>query len=267
MSSVDRSLRFGSRPRDDLGRPVELPGPPRRVVSLVPSLTEAIAVTAPGVLVGATDWCVHPAELSVQRVRGTKNPDLQRIVELAPDLVVANEEENRQADVKALREKGIQVWVTDVRSVDGALGSLTRLLEVIAPGAAPQRRWLGAAAQAWGLQGGPAAYPPVGRTAVVAIWRRPWMWLGRDTYAGDVLRRLGVANALADHPERYPRIDLADLPARDLVVLPDEPYRFCETDGPDAFPGEQVVLIDGQALTWYGPRMVGAAQTLRSALG
>ncbi len=267
MSSVDRTLRFGSPARDDLGRPVELPGPPRRVVSLVPSLTEAITVTAPGVLVGATDWCVHPADLSVQRVRGTKNPDLGRIVELAPDLVVANEEENRQADVKALREKGIQVWVTDVRSVDGALGSLTRLLEVIAPGAAAQRGWLGAAAQAWGLAGGPAAYPPARRTAVVAIWRRPWMWLGRDTYAGDVLRRLGVANALADHPERYPRIDLADLPARDLVVLPDEPYRFTVSDGPDAFPGEQVVLVDGQALTWYGPRMVGAAQTLRSALG
>ncbi len=244
---------------DDLGYAVPLAAVPRRVVSLVPSLTETIAVSAPGRLVGATDWCVHPVDLDVVRVRGTKNPDLERIASLAPDLVIANEEENRKGDVEALRAGGIPVWVTDIRTVDGALASIARLLVLLD---APERAWLGEARAEWDE---PAAYPPARATAVVAIWRRPWMWLGRDTYAGDVLRRLGVANALAGHEQRYPRIDPGDLPSHDLVVLPDEPYRFTADDGPETFPGRRVVLADGQALTWYGPRMIAARGMLESA--
>ena len=112
---------------DDLGHPVRLTDRPVRVVSLVPSITESLAATVPGLLVGATDWCTHPAELDVARVRGTKNPDLAAIVALDPDLVVANKEENRELDVRRLRERGIEVWVTLTETVDQALGSLERL--------------------------------------------------------------------------------------------------------------------------------------------
>ena len=89
-------------------------------MSLVPSLTEALAVTVPDRLVGATDWCTHPADLDVPRVRGTKNPDHATIGRLRPDLVVANQEENRRIDVDRLRDAGIPVWVTQVESVDQA---------------------------------------------------------------------------------------------------------------------------------------------------
>lgn len=244
--------------RDDLGAECVLPARPTRVVSLVPSLTEAIAASAPGVLVGATDWCTHPPGLDVVRVRGTKNPHLDRIVSLRPDLVVANEEENRERDVEALRDHGIAVWVTDVRTVDGALTSLDRLLDVLQ---APKRGWLDDARGAW------AAAPPLpAYRAVVPIWRRPWMFLGRTTYAGDVLRRLGVTNVLADHPQRYARCDLDELPAYDLVVLPDEPYRFAADDGPEAFAGMPCALVDGRSLTWYGPAMVAAPKVLAAAL-
>jgi hypothetical protein len=92
------------------------------------------------------------------------------------------------------------------------------------------------------------------------------MFLGRDTYAGDVLRRLGVDNVLAGHAERYPRIDLADLPPHDLVVLPDEPYAFTATDGPEAFSDTATALVNGQALTWYGPRMISAPVELSRQL-
>ena len=109
--------------RDDLDAAVELPRPPARVVSLVPSLTEAIATSCPQLLVGATDWCTHPADLDVARVRGTKNPHLAAIADLAPDLVVANKEENRELDVRRLRERGITVWVTDIEDVPSALTS------------------------------------------------------------------------------------------------------------------------------------------------
>src|SRR5919206_466777 len=114
---------------DDLGAPVDVRGPARRVVSLVPSLTESVAATRPEALVGATDWCTHPADLEVTRVRGTKNPKIAKIVDLAPDLVLCNQEENRELDVRRLREAGVPVWVTVVRSVPEAVSSMTRLFE------------------------------------------------------------------------------------------------------------------------------------------
>ena len=126
----------------------------RRVVSLVPSLTEAVAVSAPGRLVGATDWCTQPAGLAVTRVRGTKNPERARVAALAPDLVIADREENRKLDVARLREAGLAVWVTVIESVPGALASLRRLLT--GPLGLDTPGWLAAAERAWA---GPAPRP------------------------------------------------------------------------------------------------------------
>lgn len=233
-----------------------------RVVSLVPSLTEAVAVSVPGVLVGATDWCTHPADLDVQRVGGTKNPKLDRVLALAPDLVVANEEENREPDLAALRAAGVEVLVTEVRDVPQAFRELERVLR--ACGAASRPRWLDEAERAWSEQ------PPPERrtTAVVPIWRRPWMVLGRDTFAGDVLSRLGVDHLYAAHPDRYPRVPVEELRAAapDVVVLPDEPYRFTAADGPEAFPGLPCALVGGRHLTWYGPSLAEAPRVLGAAL-
>ena len=113
---------------DGTGHRLDLAERPTRVISLVPSLTEALAATVPEVLVGATDWCTHPSDLDVDRVRGTKNPDHRAIARLRPGLVVANREENRRIDVERMREAGLPVWVTVVESVDQALVSLRRLL-------------------------------------------------------------------------------------------------------------------------------------------
>lgn len=233
-----------------------------RVVSLVPSLTEAVAVTVPGALVGATDWCTHPADLGVARVGGTKNPDVPRIVALAPDLVIANEEENRAPDLAALRAAGVEVLVTEVRTLPQAFAELER---VLAACGAKRPRWLGEAETAWR-----ALRPPAARLrAAVPIWRRPWMVLGRDTFAGDVLARLGVDNAYAAHAERYPRVGAEELrsPDLDLLVLPDEPYRFTPDDGPEAFPDARAIaLVSGRHLTWYGPSLAAAPAVLSAAL-
>ncbi|MEH0543259.1 helical backbone metal receptor [Streptomyces sp. B21-105] len=232
-----------------------------RVVSLVPSLTEAVAVTVPGALVGATDWCTHPADLDVTRIGGTKNPDVRRVVALAPDLVIANEEENRRPDLAALRAAGLDVLVTDVRSVAQAFRELSRVLRACGGPARP--RWLAEAEEAWAAPG-----PLARRTAVVPVWRRPWTVLGRDTFAGDVLARLGVHQVYSGHGERYPRIAVEDLLAArpDLVVLPDEPYRFTADDGPEAFPGLPCALVSGRHLTWYGPSLAEAPRVLGGAL-
>ncbi|GAA3710290.1 helical backbone metal receptor [Nonomuraea antimicrobica] len=247
---------------DDTGVPVKIPGSVRRIVSLVPSLTESVAATVPRALVGATDWCSHPAGLDVVRVRGTKNPDLDAIRRLRPDVVLANAEENRVPDIEALRESGVAVWVTKIETVEEAFASLARMFAVACRTRSPE--WLEAAREAWR-----APFAGARRTAVVPIWRRPWMVVGRDTFTGDVLRRLGVDNLYAAHPERYPKIPLAELNDRrpDLVVLPDEPYAFSGTDGPESFPGHTCALVSGRLLTWYGPSLVQAPALLRQALG
>ncbi|NUR89877.1 MAG: ABC transporter substrate-binding protein [Nonomuraea sp.] len=246
---------------DDTGTPIEVPETVRRIVSLVPSLTESVAATVPEALVGATDWCSHPAGLDVARVRGTKNPDLDAVLRLRPDVVLANAEENREPDVEALRAAGVPVWVTRIETLEQAFTSLDRMFAHACRVEAPA--WLAQARRAWGE---PASGPR--RTAIVPIWRRPWMVVGRDTFTGDVLRHLGVDNLYAAHEERYPKIPLPELVDRrpDLVVLPDEPYAFSEDDGPEAFPGLPCALVSGRLLTWYGPSLTEAATTLARAL-
>jgi ABC-type Fe3+-hydroxamate transport system substrate-binding protein len=242
---------------DDLGHPVVLDRPPQRIVSLVPSLTEALAVTVPERLVGGTDWCTHPEGLEVVRVRGTKNPDRNVIVDLAPDLVVANREENRRLDVDRLRAAGVPVWVTVIESVDEALRSMRRLFaDVLAVGVPG---WLADAAEEWSR---PAPAPRL--RVVVAIWRDPWMVVGSRTFTGDVLTRLGLVNLFGEDEQRYPKVDLERLQAldADAVLLPDEPYVFTPDDGPEAFPEVRTVLVSGRELTWYGPSLATARTRL-----
>jgi ABC-type Fe3+-hydroxamate transport system substrate-binding protein len=247
--------------RDDLGTPFELGRPARRVVSLVPSLTEALVSVEPDAVVGATDWCTHPADLDVTRVRGTKNPDLRAIRALEPDVVVVNKEENRELDVRRLRDSGVTVWVTDIETVPAAIASMERLLDALG-WARPA--WLAEARELWC---GPL--PAVTRRVVVPIWRDPWMVVGAHTFTTDLLRRLGWDNmcSTADtdataNGGRYPAVDLADLDAAgaDVVLLPDEPYVFTADDGPEAFVRTPTELVSGRLLTWYGPSLVEAAR-------
>jgi ABC-type Fe3+-hydroxamate transport system substrate-binding protein len=238
---------------DDLGAPVPLLRPPLRVVSLVPSLTEAVAASRPDLLVGATGWCTHPGDLDVRRVRGTKNPDRLAILELQPDLVLANKEENRELDVRRLRDAGVPVWVTVIESVPQAMSSLRRLFAEALQVDIPD--WLVRVEELW--SGEPPA--PVGRVAV-PIWRDPWMVVGSSTFTGDLLRRAGLANAFGERDERYPHVDLDEIDADgvDLVVLPDEPYVFGPDDGPEAFRHTKTTLASGRLLTWYGPSLLDA---------
>lgn len=243
---------------DDMGTALRPARPPRRVVSLVPSLTEAIAATCPDVLVGATQWCTHPADLDVVRVRGTKNPDRKAVAALRPDLVIANKEENREVDVDRLRAAGVPVWVTVVETVPQGLDSLARLFTAALGVPAPD--WLHAARTRWS---GPL--PEATATVAVPIWRDPWMVVGRSTFTGDLLRRAGFANAFAGAPDRYPHVALEDVdrPGVDAVLLPDEPYPFTGTDGPEAFRHVPTRLVNGRLITWYGPSLLAAHDMVR----
>ncbi len=230
-----------------------------RIVSLVPSITEALASVRPEALVGATDWCTHPADLPVTRVRGTKNPNLALIRDLEPDLVIANKEENRELDVRRLREAGIRVEVTDIESVPAAVTTYERLFDDVLGWERPD--WLTEARRLWC---GPL--PRVSRRVVVPIWRDPWMVVGSRTFTGDLLRRLGWENVFGAHQERYPHLDLAEIDdaGADAVLLPDEPYVFTAEDGPEAFARTPTELVSGRLITWYGPSLL---ETHRWAAG
>ncbi|GGK69706.1 helical backbone metal receptor [Ornithinimicrobium pekingense] len=260
---------------DHLGTTVTLPdGPVRRVVSLVPSLTEAVAVTRREALVGATDWCTHPADLDVARVRGTKNPDRAAVEALAPELVLCVQEENRELDVERLRAAGVPVWVSVVESVPQALASMHRLFEEVLAWGVPD--WLADVEEVWGggagadaaehgsVESHDAARPPVRARVAVAVWRDPWMVVGSRTFTGDLLRRSGLANVHEDHEERYPTVALEELDSAgaDVILLPDEPYEFTPEDGPEAFANTPTQLVSGRLLTWYGPSMLEAADLL-----
>ncbi|HEY7176824.1 MAG TPA: helical backbone metal receptor, partial [Micromonosporaceae bacterium] len=213
-----------------------------------------------GFIAGATDFCTHPVSLDVPRVGGSKYPSIEKVLAIEPDLVLANVEENRREDVDALRNAGVPVWVTYPRTLDAAFASLRRMF--LAIGTA-EPNWLAAAEASW------AAAPTVlAQRAIVPVWRRPWIVLGSDTFAGDVLARLGVTHAYASARDRYPRPSLDELTAvePDLVVLPDEPYAFTDDDGPQSFPGVPYALVSGRHLTWYGPSLAEARDVLTAQL-
>lgn len=248
--------------KDDLGQPSGLTAPASRVVSLVPSLTESIAATRPEALVGATNWCTHPANLDVNRVRGTKNPDRAAIAELRPDLVLANREENRELDIRRLREAGINVWVTVIETVDEAFSSMERMFREGLGWDVPS--WLAEAKDVWAE---PSSVS--GRRVAIPIWRDPWMVVGSRTFTGDLVGRLGLINAFGESADRYPHVELAEIDRDgiDLVLLPDEPYVFTADDGPEAFARTPTALVSGRSLTWYGPSMLTARDDLLAAIG
>ena len=223
-----------------------------RVVSLVPSVTETLL--AWGVEpVACTRFCEQPDLL---HVGGTKDPDVAAIVELAPELVVVDEEENRREDADALTAAGLAVHVTAVRSLADVAPTLAALADRVGT-----NRLL---AQNPALELG---FGAKNLRVFVPIWRRPWMTINADTYGSSLLAAAGVENVFADHPDRYPTIDLADARARgaELVLAPTEPYPFKERHRLELEAAVAPVrFVDGQDLFWWGTRTAAALDRLRA---
>lgn len=232
-----------------------------RVVSLVPSATETLL--AIGVVpVACTRFCEQP---DIAAVGGTKDPNLEAIIALHPDLVVVNDEENRVVDASALVEAGIVVHSMSPRSVEDVGAEVVGLAErvgvSIPDGFAPDpwHAWL------------TSMLTPRWYEAFIAVWRRPWMSLAADTYGSSLLDLLGVGNVFADAIDRYPSVTLDEVATRapNLVVLPSEPYPFAErhlTEVENEVPGVPTVLVDGRDLFWWGIRTPAAAERLRDVL-
>jgi ABC-type Fe3+-hydroxamate transport system substrate-binding protein len=216
-----------------------------RVVSLVPSATETLI--AWGVTpVACTRFCEQPG---LRTVGGTKNPDVRAIVDLAPDLVVLDEEENRREDHDELVAAGLPVHVLAVRSVADVAAQLPEL--ALAVGAEP----------------GPLTPEPVlprrDLRAFVPIWRRPWMGLGRGTYGASLLELLGIT-VVPTGGGRYDPVELDDIAREtpDVVIAPSEPYSFTDEHLVELGAIAPSVRVDGHDLFWWGVRTPGAARRL-----
>ena len=219
-----------------------------RVVSLVPSVTETLVAWGVEPVAG-TRFCDRPG---LTAVGGTKDPDLARVESLDPDLVVMDEEENRREDYEALVRDGVEVLALAVRDVLDVAPEMARLARAV--GADPGEGVLG------------PTRPLAGR-ALVAIWRRPWRFLGPHTYGASLLARAGVEVVPGDRG-RYPALDLVDAGslAPDLVVAPSEPYPFAERHRQELETVAPVVFLDGRDLFWWGARTPGALERVAAAL-
>jgi ABC-type Fe3+-hydroxamate transport system substrate-binding protein len=223
-----------------------------RVVSLVPSSTETLLHLGADVI-ACTRFCEQPR---IRHVGGTKNPDVDAIVALSPDVVVLDREENRHEDAEALRAAGVELFVSDVTTLVGALQVVRELATLVgAPSA---------------LEALPIV-APIGLSVFVPIWRRPWMSINNQTYGASLLDHLGCTLVTAKMDDAYPEVGLDQVQAwaPDVVAVPSEPYEFTDAHLGElqrASPDSTVVRIDGQDLFWWGSRTPGAITRLRAGL-
>jgi ABC-type Fe3+-hydroxamate transport system substrate-binding protein len=263
---------------DASGTALTLTRPPRRIVSLIPSVTETLcALGLADALVGVTVYCVEPRDVvrGKTRVGGEKDPDLAAIRALAPDLVVANVEENVRAHVDTLRSWGVPVWVTYPRTVAEGLAMIRELGEVTGTGAGASAILAELEPLHARVRAASARRQPV--PVFYPIWRAPWMTINGDTYIHDLLAVCGAANVFGDAPARYPTVTLDEMAARrpEMIVLPDEPFRFRRAHLADFAPYAEVPavrdgrihLVDGKPFSWHGPRLGEALRTLPALFG
>ena len=286
---------------DALGRAVQIPHAPQRLVSLVPSITEVLFSFGRGQqVVGITDYCTEPAAAVATKTKigGTKNPDIAAILALRPDLVFAVAEENRRQDVERLATARVPVYVFAPCTVRDGIDLLWRVADLLdcRPEVTGQMQAI--------EQDYAETVAFVTRRQRVRvfcpIWKDPYMTINEDTYIHDVLRvcggdnifahrqrRFPLAADLGQQPEttsersterdqRYPRITLEEMAALrpDVVLLPDEPYVFSQADIADFTPFPEVpavrdgriFLIDGKMVSWYGPRIGHSLRTIRALL-
>lgn len=233
-----------------------------RIVSLCPSLTELVFDLGRGdELVGITDFCVHPANrvVGIEKVGGTKTPDVARIVELAPDVVLMNEEENRIEDADELHEAGIPCHTSLPRDVGETADMVRSIGRALGTEGAAERVACDIEERAVRVRRDAEGRPIV--PFAYLIWREPWMSVNADTFAHALLTQAGGLNVFSDLSERYPEIELADLAERQpaLVLLCTEPFAFEERHADEiaeatGLPRNAFEIADGEYLSWHGSR-------------
>jgi ABC-type Fe3+-hydroxamate transport system substrate-binding protein len=245
---------------DQIGNQIIFDNQPKRVVSLVPSITELFCfLGANKYLIARTKFCIHPMPFinSIQRIGGTKNIRIPDILKLKPDLVLCNKEENEKTQVKTLQENGSKCYVSDIKTINNF------------------RHFTNDLAQIMGLQNQTEQFlheltkayyefplPKLG-SCLYLIWRKPFMAAGGDTFINELLTLAGFDNILVDR-KRYPELSLQEIyelkPA--YILLSSEPYPFKQKHVEELkqiLPESNILLVDGEMFSWYGNRLLEAS--------
>ncbi len=246
---------------DQLNRSIELAAAPQRIVSLVPSQTELLFdLGLDERVIGITKFCVHPKEWhqSKTRVGGTKNVNIEKVISLKPDLIIANKEENLKADIEAL-ETIAPVWISDINNLETALTMILAIGEITNTTAKSKSlvNTINIEFEALNTFQNP-------KTCIYLIWQNPYMTVGADTFINDMFKYCKLENVFANKT-RYPEISITEMHAAnpEVVLLSSEPYPFKQKHIDELqqyLPNAKIVLVDGEMFSWYGSRLAKAAK-------
>jgi ABC-type Fe3+-hydroxamate transport system substrate-binding protein len=249
---------------DMMGRQVDIPFPPKRIVSVVPSQTELLYdLGLHEEVVGITKFCIHPDSWfrTKTRVGGTKQLNIEKIHELHPDLIIANKEENTKEQIEQLAAH-YPVWISDIHNLPQALDMIRQVGTVV-------NRAEKAENLAQQIEQGFAGLhkATINKRVAYFIWYRPWMSAGRDTFIHSIIKAIGWENALSDKT-RYPEVTLEELAVYnpDTILLSSEPFPFKEKHIAEikaVLPLADVRLVDGEMFSWYGSRLLKAVDYLK----
>ena len=243
---------------DQMGNNIDIKEYPKRIISLVPSITELLFdLGLQKEIVGVTSYCILPEKevSSLPKVGGTKEFNFELIDKLSPDLIIAGKEENSKEGIEKLNKK-YPVWVSDVGAVDDAVDMILSLGKLTGK---EKESMILTGEITGGLNG---LNPSRKYKAAYLIWKEPYMTVGGDTFINDMMKRSGFINIFSGS-KRYPQIELDALEEAELILLSTEPYPFSPEDVDffkQKFPSAIIQLVDGQIYSWYGSRMKYAAK-------
>ena len=252
---------------DQTGRQIVLTKLPEKIISLVPSQTELLFdLELDKEVIGITKFCVHPYKWyhSKKRIGGTKNVNIEEVASLQPDLIIANKEENTQAQVEELAAL-FPTWVSNIQTIDDGLQMIRDVGALVGKS---ERAQLLTTDITNGFNNLKKAAVP--QRVAYFIWRNPWMCAGGDTFINNMIEHMGWTNVLSGKM-RYPEIALQELADKQVnkILLSSEPYPFKDAHIAEikaVLPDAEVLLVDGEMFSWYGSRMLEATAYLRKLI-
>ncbi|RYU92148.1 cobalamin-binding protein [Mucilaginibacter terrigena] len=252
---------------DQMNKAVHIQQVPKRIISIVPSQTELLFdLGLDERIAGITKFCIHPANKvgGVAKIGGTKQLNMQAIHSLRPDLIIANKEENEQAQVEELM-KHYPVWISDITNLHSALNMITKVGEITGAQTGAVKIANDIFLQFQNLK-------PQGKKLRVAylIWRKPYMAAGNGTFIDSMMQLCGFENAI--NTGRYPGVKTDELIAAkpDMLLLSSEPYPFAQKhidEFQNTLPNAKILLVDGEMFSWYGSRLLQAPAYFNSLIG
>ncbi|MBI4495587.1 MAG: cobalamin-binding protein [Deltaproteobacteria bacterium] len=262
---------------DEAGRTVELKGPPGRIVSLAPSVTEILfALGLEDRVIGVTTYCNFPPEaLAKEKVGGYLNPSLERVASLRPDLVFGTADGASPEFVRKLKELGTPFYLTNPAGVAGVLRTIRHIGEVTdtlsaATGVEDSIRK--------GIQNVMGKVEGKRRPRVLHVLAHdPLITSGRGTLVDDLIRLAGGLNVAGNSAAKYPRYGLEEVVLRDPEVLILSPMGPNESHGAQkawwvermeisATRHSRIFFVDGDLILRPSPRIALGLTALARAL-